>query len=269
MLGKLLKYEWKATSRILLPLNLLILLFSILSKVSLIMKSNLNFLPFISDLLMTVYVFGIIVITCSTALFLIYRFYKALFTDEGYLTFTLPVKSSQILWSQLINCFIWAIINFIIDVVSIGILLMGTGFISEVQRFMPQAMEAVNRWAGAPLGIFILLLGVLFIVSLFNSMIVPFFSIAFGHSIGKRKLLNSFFVYLVVSIIQSIVTSVFSGILAFNSFRTYDTWTADTPAMLGDWFLSSVLLNIGLTLVLNVIFFILTNYFMKNKLNLE
>ncbi len=47
-------------------------------------------------------IFGLFVFTILTTVLVFIRFYKNLFTDEGYLTFTLPVKISSILNSKLI-----------------------------------------------------------------------------------------------------------------------------------------------------------------------
>ena len=50
------------------------------------------------------------------------RFYKNFFTDEGYLTFTLPVKRSQLLSSKLITSCIVLIATGIILMIDIGII---------------------------------------------------------------------------------------------------------------------------------------------------
>ena len=42
-----------------------------------------------------------------TAIFVLIRFYKNFFTDEGYLTFTLPVKRSTLLNAKTANAMIW------------------------------------------------------------------------------------------------------------------------------------------------------------------
>ena len=47
----------------------------------------------------------------GTRLILLIRFYKNKFTDEGYLTFTLPVTSHQILLSSLVNFLLWSVIT--------------------------------------------------------------------------------------------------------------------------------------------------------------
>lgn len=48
--------------------------------------------------------FGLVIMT---AIFLIMRFYKKFLTDEAYLTFILPVKTSTLIISKQINGIIW------------------------------------------------------------------------------------------------------------------------------------------------------------------
>ena len=104
MLGKLFKYDMKQISRIMLPLVLLTFgttLFGTaalktVNEVVVPMESGVAQNVLLSSLYM---VFGISVfVLCAFAvmaiLFTVARFYKNLFTDEGYLTFTLPVTLS-------------------------------------------------------------------------------------------------------------------------------------------------------------------------------
>lgn len=56
------------------------------------------------------------------ALFLLMgQFYKSCFTDEGYLTFTLPVTTHQILLSSFLNCFLGMLASILVVIVSFGI----------------------------------------------------------------------------------------------------------------------------------------------------
>ena len=104
MLGKLFKYDMKQISRIMLPLVLLTFgttLFGTaalktVNEVVVPLESGVAQNVLLSSLYM---VFGISVfVLCAFAvmaiLFTVARFYKNLFTDEGYLTFTLPVTLS-------------------------------------------------------------------------------------------------------------------------------------------------------------------------------
>lgn len=56
----------------------------------------------VAGLLMVIVVLGLVAFSILTVILTFSRFYKNFFTDEGYLTFTLPVKRSQLLNSKLI-----------------------------------------------------------------------------------------------------------------------------------------------------------------------
>ena len=56
-------------------------------------------------------IFAIIASFALTPLLAHYQFYKNFYTDEGYLTFTLPVKRRTLLLSKIANSFIWESIN--------------------------------------------------------------------------------------------------------------------------------------------------------------
>ena len=53
------------------------------------------------------------------------RYYSNLFTDEGYLTFTLPVKTSSILNAKILAGALWAAVSTIITLVCFLILFSG------------------------------------------------------------------------------------------------------------------------------------------------
>ena len=103
MLGKLLKYDIKALWKMMLPLILSALGVSVvgtialrimveMSRSSVRMENPFSGL-FIASLGMIVFVavMGLIAFGVISTVFILYRYYKNLFTDEGYLTFTLPV----------------------------------------------------------------------------------------------------------------------------------------------------------------------------------
>ena len=86
MLGKLLKYEWTATRRILIPVNLTIILITIVGCIFLgtdILQSE-NSIPLVI-LLIILYAISMIILDLVSTIYLLVRFYKNLFTAEGYL----------------------------------------------------------------------------------------------------------------------------------------------------------------------------------------
>ena len=76
---------------------------------------------------------GMVLVVLSIFAFIIFsellvyvRFYKHLFTDEGYLTFTLPVKRHQILSSKLISGFVCCLLTFIVAAADAAIIILTT-----------------------------------------------------------------------------------------------------------------------------------------------
>ena len=61
-------------------------------------------------LLVMVSVIAVAVCCAGSVFYVIWRFYESRFTDQGYLTFTLPVKNHHIFLSAFLNIVIWMLI---------------------------------------------------------------------------------------------------------------------------------------------------------------
>ena len=109
MLGKLLKYELKATSRVFVPLYIAILVVSIVNGLSLNLEI-FNIQGLATIILMCLFI-SLFVITIVVT---IQRFNKNLLKDEGYLMFTLPVSSKSLVLSKYLTSLIWTLISILI-----------------------------------------------------------------------------------------------------------------------------------------------------------
>ena len=109
MLGKLLKHEFKQTARyvsliyISAAVTTLVMFIAMLTKataISVIGSSVLAFAGFLSVVFTVVLVIG--------------NFYNTLYTNRGYLSFTLPVKCSSLLISKVLVSLVWFVISFVV-----------------------------------------------------------------------------------------------------------------------------------------------------------
>ena len=127
MFSRLLKHDWKANSGLLGLLSLAAAGIGVLATVVLrilvktagslwwelenglgpVLVVALGMFLFFSVVALSVYAIAVQVI-------LLYRFYKNKYTDEGYLTFTLPVKPTQIFWSSFLNMLFWLVISVLV-----------------------------------------------------------------------------------------------------------------------------------------------------------
>ena len=113
MLGKLIKYDLKSMNRFLIILHAFLLLIAVLLRVFVTSRIQLQTdegsLLFAFAIL--AYVLAITGIAFGTAIVIAVRFYKNLFSDEGYLTWTLPVTPGTHLLAKTISGSIWSFID--------------------------------------------------------------------------------------------------------------------------------------------------------------
>lgn len=95
---------------------------------------------------MVLVVLGILAFIIFSELLVYVRFYKHLFTDEGYLTFTLPVKRHQILSSKLISGFVCMSATTIITAINAAIIILTT-FRKDifVDGWYEKLTESINK----------------------------------------------------------------------------------------------------------------------------
>ena len=79
---------------------------------------------------------------------MIYRFYKNLMTDEGYLMFTLPVTTGQLIWSKMIVSAVWLLATAAMDVLSMFISVFDLSLI----HISTQNWQTLRRLRPAPRG---------------------------------------------------------------------------------------------------------------------
>ena len=194
---------------------------------------------------------------------LLFRFYKSRFTDEGYLMFTLPVKTSHIFLSGAVNLLIWSLIAMIVVCASLAIaIVIGPAWTPEVLaevRWIFSDMQFVFSDVITP-G-YSLATIVYMLVTVVYGIIAPMSAVVLGATVAKKhKVLAIIGIMIGLSIVTSTVTGIISGISQFLMFAAEDNlslYMSLTPL------LSSIFL-----LLLSVGGYILSVHFMKRRLNL-
>lgn len=160
MFGKLLKYDFKYVARIWWMLAVGVLGLSVAASLvfrAIFLNINSNgFFAFLSVLGMFFLVVSFIGIFGSlvvTEVLVFVRFYKNFYTDEGYLTFTLPVKRSKLLLSKTLNSIIWFALHTALILVCVVIFLglgigssMGTPPLKTVGISIGWLWDKVGWW---------------------------------------------------------------------------------------------------------------------------
>ena len=283
MLGKLLKYENKTLSKTLFPLGIGVLLIALFS--SLIMKLNLYLQDqaneFVSKLMGTttvvllVFSFLAIFSAAFIAVFLILqRYYKSFFTDEGYLTFTLPVKTHELIFTKLISSLLWSLFVTICVMIAVALFaLFGT-----TQALLNQEVANGARLLLKELGNFFtvykgtaVFLAFEFLLVGITSFCMQFLMFELAITLGsivakKHKILASIGMYFVVNFacqsFNSILTIFTLPALLLNESMQFQPDEPQTVALF-------LILPVILYAIYTVVFFLINRYLLKNKLNLD
>jgi hypothetical protein len=258
MLSKLLKYEFKATGRVILPLFGALLLLSVISRLFISLRFEA---PMVIGIALTVIM--IISIFVITFIITLQRFYKNLLTNEGYLMFTLPVSADQLIWSKLIAAFVWNLVSILVVGLAIVIMAVTEFRFSDIIREIVRFLQEVHI-AGVQLGVYILEFILASVASLLSSILFFYGCMSCSLLFNKNRVLFSFVAFLVFytvgQILSAIVVSIVMATGLPDFFAHMNPYAVIHTAQLG---------VLALNVLIGAFFYFLSRYMLKNKLNLE
>lgn len=236
MLGKLIKHEWKSTYRmgcLMLFITLIITFMGWLSFQSPVWRrlgeGRYTFSPldFISTIVLLMYVFMLVGVSYGILIYLGVHFYRTMYTDQGYLTHTLPVGKHQLLCSKILVCGLWLLIVYAAVVLS-GMTVVGTlvgsffpdgyvwaDFWDEVLPAMGELFELLELDYGFYLVIFILSL----VVSPFITVTILFGAVTLGQLFARARVLMAILCYLGVGMVNSLVSTIVQSLITVSTIE--------------------------------------------------
>jgi len=230
MFGKLLKYEFKSQQKLLTILSFaalgaglvggfaLWLLIDVLEKANNITAAVAG--SILSTILLIGVFLGIMAYIVAVWILLLYRFYKHHFSEQGYLTFTLPVTAHQILLASIVNIIIWELIA-VVTYLCAMCLMFAPSLAFSWRESIPQ-MKLVWQELAAELALAFSPLGggyiavqiFMIIVSGIYSLIIPLTCITLGCLLTKKyRILTSFAIYYGLQLGISLISGIFTVII--------------------------------------------------------
>lgn len=264
MLGKIIKYDIKATARYFIPMYIGLVIITLFNKLFIELvpfSSGNSLLSTLQYTFLTLYILFIIAAFIGNYVILVYHFYKNMTGDQAYLTFTLPVKTSSILNGKIITSAIWSLLSFIFMMLSFLIYPAGHGVMDFISEFMYElriVMARVDNWG--PVIYLIIILLLMCIISLFSSTLIFYASIAIGHLFGKYRVIGS-----IVSYIGLYIANQFLGVMGMFATGFLNSNNYDTLATLNRLMTVALLFCI----VITGVYYFVTYYVFDKKLNLE
>ncbi len=262
MLGKLMKYEIKATARIFLPLYLVLIVFSIINS---FMNFNMDSFTLPQGITLTIYIIILVGMFVATFIVMIQRFYKNLLSEEGYLMFTIPVKPWKHIISKLIISSMWTAISVLVAILSIGIIVLQEVSLTDMFKGISMIWSMVYEELGDSLYHLIAQMIVGIIIGTATSILMVYASISMGHLSNNHKIMASIGSFLGFYALSQIVAGILF-LLPINSnqwlFYSFNAQMTQYPS-------GAIWGAIALSAVFASIYFIITNLILSKRLNLE
>lgn len=272
MLGKLIKYEFKACSRVFFPIYIGILILAVING----LFNNYNIFKLedggfsfsienMQGVLMLVLFALYVALFVLTITFTIQRFKKSLLEEEGYLMFTLPVSSKSIILSKYLVSLVFVILSTIVASISFVIvgLFSGNLVISDIPNIFTVGIR--NMFSSADFWTFTLIMSFAFILmySIFIFSIYLAISVGQFPKFNKHRIASGVIAFFVINVVVTYLQRLIN-----NYAIKYDVSTQVTGGIIfniSTYDVISALLNILIVVAL----FMGTDWILNKKLNLE
>ncbi|MDR0491589.1 MAG: hypothetical protein LBH28_10145 [Oscillospiraceae bacterium] len=269
MLGKLMKYEFKATGRIFLPLFAALLILSAVNRLLLALGLQ-------TPANVGIGVAGILVVGICVLAFVLtlQRFRHNLLSSEGYLMMTLPTSVDSLILSKVITAVVWILASFAVVIVSVLIMASTANSWKVISDAVDYIRNHLSLSAGQ-ITIYIIEAFVAAILGIFSGIQLIYACMSLSMLVNKRRGLFAFGAFIVITTAMQIISSILIVIgVALNIFGAFGNMsnglsvTLNGTSIFGQTQIA-ILLGLLVEAVTYVIFYAITRYMLKNRLNLQ
>ena len=274
MLGQLIKYELRATVRYFVPILAAVLIFATLNTLFGInlTQSEQERIGWFQVLIFSLTIFMMIATIILWLVITVMRFYKNMLGDEGYLMFTLPVSTHQLILSKLIVACLWNIACIIISCLAIFIMFwsgmgemyalffkeLGIGLSYFMDEFQLTSAYIILLWVESM---------VAWLLSVASYVLVLYLSMSIGQLMNEGKLIISFVAFIGINVVMQILSFVVFGVL-FGSgvLNNVEIWIEhiNAPTMLHMVMIGSIVI----AAFMNAIMYFISHWLLSHRLNL-
>jgi len=280
MFRKVFKYDMKSVGRIVAVLVPAVILMAVVAGLmTRVYGDDVSDMFFILRMTTGVLIFFCLLVvsafSAAVTILCLRRYYTHFFSDEGYLTFTLPVKRGTLLWSKTLSAFVIVLASVIVQIISAlaFIVCVPDGWSTFSKIASNAAAYLFPRYI--PLVILVLFTCA---ASLFGGLALMHFSLTVGHAAAKKhSVLAAIGIWYGISAIKNTVTQIigFAYLTSMDVYSTVDM-TVD-PVAAAEEIQSSVMNQMTIYMLIFLIFeaacfflFYFLNYRMlKNRLSLS
>ena len=262
MLGKLIKYEFKATMRSFLAIYASLILTGVL--IGIFMLANVDVGMSLGMLIMVALMITLGVLTITV---IIKRFSKNLLGYEGYLMMTLPVSAKKIVASKIITSVVYLILSTIVVFLVFVVIMLpsGMGTMKEFIRSMGNVWNymVMNLLSARDIILNMIITFMLGIVDYISFILVIYTSLSIGQlkPFNKHRTPVAIIAFFIINMIVSVISDGLSNLLESMNILA----APQSMSMLS----ASSIYTLVFYGVVSVVLFMITSYILEKKLNLE
>lgn len=285
MLGKLMKYEWRGLRLpLLIMLGILggttlltcILIFTINPRFDSV-ASGLSVMSLVLSMLL--YYFGIIGCSVGTMLIIAIRFYKTTYTDQGYLTHTLPVETKTLLAAKTITsvlCYllmllgIFATILIIIGAIYTHVCNLsayeGVYLDQQIGEFFSELTDSFKEEYGISFGAFVTFYSVFMVIACISAIMTVLGCVSLGQLYAKHRIIGAIIAYFAVISVQQFV-SYLAMLPTYSRMLRAEAMAETIPIF--EVISPTMIISLLWAVAVSVIMHIVNLHMMTKRLNLE
>ncbi len=289
MLGKLIKYEWKSVYKVGTALLAAIFAVTLVGYIALCTPAMSEFLfsdsanmtevqvilfAFMSISSLMLYVLLLVGAVYGILIYHGVHFYKTMYTEQGYLTHTLPVKTHHLLISKVFVSGVWVLLVNLAMSISILVLAVGMvqGVTNGIDTDISWKMIGEEIWklfveADVNTAHIIIVFILMLVLTPFGSIIQIFGALTIGQLSKKYKLLMGILAYIGLIIINAIISALIQAITTFSHTISYVATYTDEMSM--EYATATYDSSLITSCLVSVVLYFVSYYIIRKKLNLD
>lgn len=206
MLGKIIKYEFKATSKNYLISFLAVIALSALSGLIQYLPEDVAIFALIKGAVYFVYFALVVMMPTAVMIALGVRFFKSMLSDTAYFTHTIPVGKKTLINGKIVSGVIWMVLSIVVVIVSVAVMVMFASYSSEMAKHLREIIDAIRdiRIPSEYIStVFIVV--ILSIVAVFVTVLHIYASVAMGQILTSHKKIGAVVFYVILRYVASVI----------------------------------------------------------------
>lgn len=220
------------------------------------------------------YILSAFALYLVTFIYMCFCFYKTMYSNQGYLTHTLPVKTSTIFHTKLFVSFVWMLCSSLLFLISIVIFVIGA---TQGEIFEELAIynwttfeEEFVALMGMSLGSFLVRFFVVLVLSCLSSLLWIFTCLSIGQLFQQHKIAAAVITGVILYVINQIADFILLSVSNYLQIAEPDMISYnEINFTFGDTMLSMMNNSMLYSILLIIIYYIVCRVILQKHINLD